>query len=50
MTVFGIIMLIIWTISFAFSMAANDDKLFKTQYIITWIVLMVQLIDNYLIG
>lgn len=46
MQVFWIIMLIIWTVAFILTMLAKDDRLFKTQFIITWIVLMVQFIVN----
>ncbi len=49
MKIFGIVLLVAWCISFAFSMIVDNDKNFKIQYIITWIVLIIQLIDNYLI-
>lgn len=50
MKIFGIVMLVIWTLSFALTMSEKDKKMLKTTYIITWVVLMVQLIDNYIIN
>lgn len=46
METFYVIMIIIWTLAFIFTMLANDEKLFKPQFIITWFVLMVQFIGN----
>ena len=46
MITFGITMLIIWTISFILTLVANDNKTFKINFIITWFVLMLQLINK----
>ena len=44
---FGIIMLVIWGIVGIWAMVSKEVP--KISYIATWIVLMIQLIDNYLV-
>lgn len=50
MKIFGIIMLVVWTLSFVLAMIVKDKKALKTTYIITWVALMMQLIGNYIIN
>lgn len=50
MVVFGITMMAIWTIALIFSLIINDEKAFKTEFIIAYIVLMAQFADNYLVN
>lgn len=47
MSVFGIVMLVIWGIAGILTMVNKEVP--KISYIITWVVLMTQLIDNYLV-
>lgn len=50
MKAFGITMMVIWTIALIFSLIADDEKVFKTEFIIAYIVLMAQFADNYLVN
>lgn len=47
MNTFGIVMLVIWGIAGILTMVSKEVP--KISYITTWIALMIQLIDNYLI-
>ena len=49
MKIFGITMMVIWTIGLILALIADDEKVYKIDFIIAYIVLMIQFIGNYLV-
>lgn len=47
MKTIGIVLLVIWSIAGILTLA--DKEVSKISYALTWIILMVQIADNYLI-
>lgn len=41
--------IIIWSVLGALTMIANDPVSYKINFILTWIVLMVNLIEKYIV-
>ena len=39
--------IIIWTMAGILTLLINDEKVFKINFILTWVVLMIQLVGNY---
>lgn len=50
MKIFGIAMIIIWLFAGVITLISNDKDALKINYIIMLIVLIFQLIDNYLVN
>ena len=50
MNTFGIAILILWLVSGILTLVVSDGGVPKISYALCWIVLMTQLIDNYLIN
>lgn len=49
MKAFGITMIVIWTIGLILALIADDEKVYKIDFILAYIVLMIQFACNYLI-